>query len=100
MPIVKIKIADKNFNLSCSLEHQTYIENLAAKLDEKIRVLAQHNRSASLEMLLIMFSLDLLDSKFSPRQETSQTNNKIISAEELKELHQALKAVANKFDQC
>lgn len=63
MSIIKINLGGRSFSLSCPAESHQQLFSLAEKLDSELNQLKQQNPSASFELLLVMLSIKLLDSK-------------------------------------
>ena len=61
MPIVTIKIHNKEFQLSCEQGGQNKIMELAETINSKLKAMAQLNPYASCELLLVMLVLSLMD---------------------------------------
>lgn len=70
MPIVTIKLDNKEFRLACSEDSKAKIESLAEKLDYFISDIRKGNPNASFELSLIIAALGLMDEKNSKAQES------------------------------
>jgi cell division protein ZapA (FtsZ GTPase activity inhibitor) len=100
MSIVTIKVANRNFRLSCPEDSKPQLDKLAEMLDLEICELSKNNPSASFETLLIIASLGLLEEKYSKNKESG---GKILEEAEnnyqkqLTSIFHELKDIVNKF---
>ncbi len=103
MSIVTITLSNRDFKLFCPEESHAELCSLAEKLDLEINKIKQSNPSASFELLLVMFALNILDKE--------QKHINLEGGEILKEANKdfqivlssvfdELKIVAEKLEKC
>ncbi|GAB4162245.1 MAG: cell division protein ZapA [Rickettsiaceae bacterium] len=103
MSIVTITINNKDFKLSCAEESKSRVMQLAEKLDMEIREMADANKNASFELLLLITALGLMDYKES---EIKLTGGEAIEKanqdfqKQLSSIFSKLTVVADKVKNC
>lgn len=65
MPIIKIKLGSRDFELACPEENQDHIFDLAKKLDIQIKRFQEANPSSSFELAMTVTALNLIEAKDS-----------------------------------
>lgn len=69
MPVIKIKLGSREFELACPEDSQQHIYSLAEKLDMQINKFQETNPSSSFDFAMAITALNLLEAKENISQE-------------------------------
>lgn len=72
MSIIKIKLGQREFELSCPEENQDHIYSLADKLNIQIRKFLDTSPSSSFDLAMVITALNLLEAKDNTSKEHLQ----------------------------